>query len=180
YMAATPPEESNLGVADLSNVLGIALDIVEHVGEVGDPKLFGAGTTLPPDVLSRLNLSLHYPVTNAGELSRVLQYHYGQCESLGELRDYFSELRSIKNLFESLEGTDAEITVYNCKVGDHAGKKKGQVRQARDLFVVKEHPVVAYLTAQSEPSAASLAALSRRVVATLKRRTDDTAALQLP
>lgn len=180
YMAATPPEESNLGVADLSNVLGISLDIVEHLGEVGDPKLFSAGTTLPPDVLSRLNLSLHYPVTNAGELSRVLQYHYGQCESLGELSDYFSELRSIKNLFQSLEGTDAEVTVYNCKVADHAGKKKGQVRQARDLFVVKEHPVAAYLTAQAEPSSASIAALSRRIVATLKRRTDDTASLQLP
>lgn len=180
YMAATPPNESNLGVADLSNVLGIALDIVEHIGEVSNPKMFSAGTTLPPDVLGRMNLSLHYPVNNAGELSRVLQYHYGQCESLGELSDYFKELRSIKSLFESLQGTEAEITVYNCKVADHAGKGRGQVRQARDLFLVKEHPVVAYFTAQAEPTGASIAALSQRVVATLRRRTEDTATLQLP
>src|SRR5690606_37798596 len=83
YMSATPPEESNLGVADLSNVLGIALDMVEHVGEVDDGKMFKAGVTLPPDVLARMNLSVHYPVNNARELSSVLQYHYGQCETLG-------------------------------------------------------------------------------------------------
>ncbi len=180
YMAATPPEESNLGVADLSNVLGIALDMVEHVGEVDDNKMFKGGVTLPPDVLARMNLSVHYPVNNARELSSVLQYHHGQCETLGELSEYFAELSSVKNLFESLQGSDVEVTVYNCKVADHAGKARGQVRQARDLFVVKEHPVVAYLTAQAEPSPGSIAELSKRIVATLKRRTEDTAALQLP
>jgi hypothetical protein len=86
----------------------------------------------------------------------------------------------VKNLFESLQGSDVEVTVYNCKVSDHAGKARGQVRQARDLFVVKEHPVVVYLTAQAEPSANSIAQLSQRVVATLKRRTEDTASLQVP
>ncbi len=180
YMAATPPEESNLGVADLSNVLGIALDMVEHVGEVDDGKMYKAGVTLPPDVLSRMNLSMHYPVNNARELSSVLQYHYGQCETLGELSEYFAELSSIRTLFESLQGSDVEVTVYNCKVADHAGKARGQVRQARDLFVVKEHPVVAYLTAQAEPSGNSITQLSQRVASTLKRRKDDTAALQVP
>ncbi len=180
YMAATPPEESNLGVADLSNVLGIALDMVEHVGAVDDGKMFKAGVTLDPDVLARMNLSVHYPVNNARELSSVLQYHYGQCETLGELTEYFAELSSIRTLFESLQGSNVEVTVYNCKVAEHAGKARGQVRQARDLFVVKEHPVVAYLTSQAEPSSNSIAQLSQRVVATLKRRTDDTASLQVP
>lgn len=180
YMAATPPNESNLGVADLSNVLGIALDIVENIGELGDPKAFSPGVTLPPDVLSRMNLSLHYPVTNAPELSRILQYHYGQCESLGELSEYFEELRSIKGVFEALQGTDAEITVFNSTVADHAGKGRGQVRQARDLFFVAQHPLIAYLTAQSLPTSSSLDALGKRLAATLKRRTEDTATLQLP
>lgn len=180
YMAATPPNESNLGVADLSNVLGIALDIVENIGELGDPKAFSPGVTLPPDILGRMNLSLHYPVNNAAELSRILQYHYGQCESLGELSEYFEELRSIKVLFEALQGTDAEITVFNSTVADHAGKGRGQVRQARDLFFVAQHPLIAYLTAQSLPTSTSLDALGKRMAATLKRRTEDTATLQLP
>ncbi|MEN9581458.1 MAG: hypothetical protein RJA70_4467, partial [Pseudomonadota bacterium] len=178
FMTATPPEESNLGVADLSNVLGLGLDMVEHVGEVSNAKMYAPGETLGADVLGRINLSVHYPVNNPEELSRVLQYHHGQCQTLGDLGDYFAELQSIKTLFRSMEATDTEVTVYNCKLADHADQRT--VRRARDLFVVSQHPVAAYLTAQADVTASSLRALAQRIAQTLSRRTDDTKTLQVP
>lgn len=179
YMAAAPPQESNLGVADLSNVMGVVLDMVEHVGEVDEAKLFEVGgPPLPEDVLGRMNLSQHYPVNDAGELSNVLQYHHDQCQSLGELEEYFGELRSLRTLFDSLEGSDAEVTVYNCTLADHASEDV--VDFSRDLFLVKQHPVVAYLTAQSAPTEASLLALGNRVTEELRNRSDDTTDLQMP
>jgi hypothetical protein len=180
FMVATPPAESNLGIADLSNVLGVALDIVEHIAELGNDKVLTGDEQLPDDVLARLNLSVHYPVNNDKELSSILQYHHGQCQDLSKLDTYFSELRSIRQLFESLQGTSAEITIYNCTLADHASDDWEKVPNASDLFVIKQHPVVAYLTAQSRADATSLKTMCSRVLETMNEPTEETKALQLP
>ncbi len=181
FMVATPPAESNLGVADLSNVLGVTLDIVEHIAELGNDKVLTGDEPLPDDVLARLNLSVHYPVNDAKELSSILQYHHGQCQDLSKLDTYFDELRSIRQLFESLQGTGAEITVYNCTLSEHASDDWDVgVPDAKDLFVVKRHPVVAYLTAQAKPDATSIKRFSSRVVEVMNEPTEETKSLQLP
>ncbi len=178
YMAAAPPSESNLGVADLSNVLGVIMDIVEHIGDAKDAKLFKVGATLPEDVLKRINISLHLPVNSAAELGNILQYHYNQCQKLDSLATYLEELRQVRNLFEALEGTDAEITVYNCTLREHADEDLTAF--SKDLCMVKEHPVVLYLSHQAAASESSFKALSNRVAEVLRDRAKDTNELQLP
>jgi len=164
YMLAAPKNLINLGIADLSNVLGVILDATEHIGCI-DAKTLEAGAELDPDKLTRLNLSLHYPVNNKKELQEIVQYHANQCRSLEALVPYLRELSDIRALLQASAGTDAEIVVLNTTLG-------AQAEEARHPFYIEDRPGVCYLTHQSQPTAAGIRELSEAMVAEAQRNKD--------
>lgn len=164
YMLAAPASQINLGVSDLSNVLGVILDATEHIGSI-DPKIFDPATQLDPDKLSRMNLSLHYPVNDRKELQNIIQYHANQCKALESLIPYLTELRDLRALMTAASGTDAEVVVLNGTVSD-------QVDNVAEPFFIAEKPSVVYLTRQARPSQSAVKQLGEAIVDEAQRTKD--------
>jgi hypothetical protein len=165
YMLAAPQNQINLGVSDLSNVLGVILDATEHIGRL-DPKIFDPATQLEPDILSRMNLSLHYPVNDRRELQNIVQYHANQCKALEALIPYLSELRDIRAVLNAASGSDAEVLVLNGTVAD-------QVENVRTPFFISDRPSIVYLTRQAQPGQASVKGLGEAIIEEAQRKKDN-------
>ncbi|HEX2733223.1 MAG TPA: hypothetical protein VHM70_16545 [Polyangiaceae bacterium] len=165
YMLAAPQSQINLGVSDLSNVLGVILDATEHIGRL-DPKIFDPATQLEPDILSRMNLSLHYPVNDRRELQNIVQYHANQCKALEALIPYLSELRDIRALLNAASGSDAEVLVLNGTVSD-------QVENVRTPFFISDRPGIVYLTRQSQPAQTAVKGLGEAIIEEAQRKKDN-------
>ncbi|MGB3640127.1 MAG: hypothetical protein WBA39_21495, partial [Rivularia sp. (in: cyanobacteria)] len=158
YIQAAPKGTTQIGREDLSNILGLMVDIVEHLGEVDNSKILDGVLSKEPELLrllQKINLSQYYPVEEGEEgkrnISTILQYHYELCTKLNKVKKYLQELAEIKNFFEIMQRTDLEIIVLNTTVGKYGDEDyKGY-----DTFNVNS-PSVVYLTSQSEADEGNL------------------------
>ncbi|MBR8828176.1 MAG: hypothetical protein DSM107014_09820 [Gomphosphaeria aponina SAG 52.96 = DSM 107014] len=161
YIQSAPKGATQIGREDLSNILGLMVDIVEHIGEVDNDKIFDGVLSKEPELLrllQKINLSQYYPVEEGEEgkrqISTILQYHYELCKKLNNVKKYLQELEELKNFFAAMQRTDLEIVVINSTVGEY-----GDIYNIEDYETYSfnaDYPAVVYLTSQSQADAGSL------------------------
>lgn len=148
YMLATPQDQINLNTDDVSNILGIMLDMVECLGDrsLGE-KLYDNKPI--PELNARLaetNLSLYYPVSTHAEMSKILNYHYSVCQSVERVMPYLQEVRELKNFFESVQGLNFEVRFINQTLPEHLDPDN--TPWGENLFCNRQALLV-YLTGQN-------------------------------
>lgn len=183
YIQAAPKGTTQIGREDLSNILGLMVDIVEHLGEVDNSKILDGVLSKEPEMLrllQKINLSQYYPVEEGKEgkrnISTILEYHYYLCEKLNNVKKYLQELAELKSFFEIMQRTDLEIVVLNTTVGEY-----GHIDNIDDYDTFSfnaDCPSVVYLTSQSKASE-GLTTLAE-TLAQLIEDTDNASELQIP
>ncbi len=161
YILAVPKSQSQLGKPDISNILGLMVDVVEHLVEPNDSKVIDGVLVQdgdPTPELSRINLSKYYPVANRDELWDIVNYQYQLAKELSSVRDYLQELAEIRDFIDALGETDIDLIFVNSTL-----KEQAQVNQF-DQFIPHAHsPAVVYLTTQAQTSQ-GLNTMAERVV----------------
>ncbi|MGB6297049.1 MAG: hypothetical protein WBF90_12825 [Rivularia sp. (in: cyanobacteria)] len=184
YIQAAPTGTTQLGREDLSNILGLMVDIVEQLGEVDDSKILDTVLTEQPELerlLQKINLSKYYPVEDGPEgkrqMSLILQYQYELCKNLDDnVKKYLQELTEIKNFFEMMQRTDLEIVLINSTIREYT--EIDNVDYDTFSFNV-DSPALVYLTSQSQASVDSLTVMAE-TMAELINDYDGAKNLQIP
>ena len=164
YIQAAPKGTTQIGREDLSNILGLMVDIVEHLGEVNNPKILDGVLSGEPELgLDKINLSKYYPVEEKEEgkrqINKILQYQYELCKNLNNVKNYLQELAEIKNFFEMMKNTDLEIVVLNTTLG----KYDDIDYQGYETFYT-DSPSVVYLSSQSQADESKLTTMAGHLV----------------
>ncbi|BAY66427.1 hypothetical protein NIES22_65660 [Calothrix brevissima NIES-22] len=177
YIQSAPKGTTQLGREDLSNILGLMVDIVEHLGELDDSKILDEELSKDPKLLrllQKINLSKYYPAEKRDEISTILQYQYELCKKLNKVKNYLQELAEIKNFFEMMQHTDLEIVVLNTSLSEYNDiDYKGY-----DTFYT-DSPSVVYLTSQSQFDDSKLTTMAGHL-ATFIDDTKDAENFQIP
>ena len=150
YILAVPKSQSQLGKPDISNILGLMVDIVEHLVEPNDSKVIDGVLVQdgdPTPELSRINLSKYYPVANRDELWDIVNYQYQLAKELSNVKDYLQELAEIRDFVESLGETDVDLIFVNSTL-----KEQAEVNQFDQFIPHAYSPAVIYLTTQANSS----------------------------
>lgn len=156
YIQSAPKGTTQIGREDLSNILGLMVDIVEHLGEVDNSKILDGVLSEDPKLLrllQKINLSKYYPAEKGDEISTILQYQYELCKKLNNVKSYLQELAEIKNFFEMMQRTDLEIVLLNTTVGEYGDLNNIDYET---FSFNTDCPSVVYLTSQSQVSVDSL------------------------
>lgn len=151
YILAAPEEATPLGREDLSNILGLMVDIIQHLGDLKNDKILDG--VLREDVnlenlLQKINLSKYYPVTDndtkaKDELSEIIQYQLALCQQLNNVENYLKEIAELRDFLEAIKRTDLEIVVLNTTLEKHA--KEGYDR----FLAIADSPSIVYLSSQA-------------------------------
>lgn len=148
YILAVPKSQSQLGKPDISNILGLMVDVVEHLVEPNDSKVIDGVLVQdgePTPELSRINLSKYYPVANRDELWDIVNYQYQLAKELSNVQDYLQELTEVRDFIEALGETDVDLVFVNSTL-----KEQAEVNQF-DQFIPHAHsPAFVYLTTQAQ------------------------------
>lgn len=184
YIQAAPQGTTQLGREDLSNILGLMVDIVEHLGEIDDSKILDTVLSEEPELnrlLQKINLSKYYPVEEGPEgkrqMSLILQYQYELCKNLDDkVKKYLQELTEIKNFFEMMQRTDLEIVLLNSTIREYTDMDNIDY----DTFSFNaDSPALVYLTSQSQANVDSLTVMAE-TMAELINDYDSANNLQIP
>jgi hypothetical protein len=177
YILAMPKSQSQLGKADVSNGLGLLVDVVENLVDPKDQKVIQDVLVkegqVDPD-LSKINLSRYYPVPEDTEeetpgtdqLTEILTYQYGLATELSHdnQKQYLEELSEIRSFISAIQGTDLTLIVHNSNLED-----LGRPSSTQDyLFNTQMPPTIVYLSTQAnvESGLESLANTFAKYVAT--------------
>lgn len=166
YLLSAPEGAVRLDQPDVSCVLGVLLDMVEHIGDrqLGET-LYEPGPTSDLKGLNRLNLSTYFPVVGDQEMLNVLIYYYELSDELLKVRDYLREVREIRDLIRTARGSgDLEIEVINDTL---PGAVASWNDNPRDSLFSDRAATVAYLTRQGGDAGAGLAAAARHLFSVL-------------
>lgn len=185
YIQAAPKGTTQIGREDLSNILGLMVDIVEHLGEVDNSsKILDGVLSKEPELLrllQKINLSQYYPVEEGEEgkrnISTILQYHYELCKKLNNVKKYLQELAEIKSFFEIMQRTDLEIVILNTTLEEY-----GDIYNIDDFDTFSfnaDCPSVVYLTSQSQASVDSLTTIASTLTQLIEQP-DNANNLQIP
>ena len=160
YILSVPRGESQLGKPDISNVLGLMVDIVEHLGDPNNPayleELMVRDGKASPE-LSRINLSKYYPVADSDQLWDVVNYQYQLASEITRVQGYLQELSEIRGFMDAMAPANVDVIFVNSTLDDQASAHPSQLVFNRE----DGPPSVVYLTAQAEVSSSSLQNLAR-------------------
>jgi hypothetical protein len=158
YMLAAPPATLGLDVSDVSNVLGVMIDMVRHIGDRGlGEKLFLPGPLEDQTPLSKINLSEHYPAVDSPHFSEIFKYHYDLCENLNKVHDFLSDVAEVRDLLRMLRGSSTRVVIYNETLEEHADEGTNEA-----LCPIAHPSRVIYITRQAD--APGLSTLATRIV----------------
>ena len=159
YILSVPKSQSQLGKPDISNVLGLMVDVVENLVEAGDNKvideLLVRGGKPSPE-LSRINLSKYYPVADSDELWDVVNYQYQLARELSNVQGYLQELAEVKNFMQAMSDSNVNVIFINNTLSELADEHPSQIIFNRE----EGPPSVAYLTSQAKVSQSSVQSLA--------------------
>ena len=160
-MLATPKDKISLGEQDLSQILGLILEMVQHIGTLNSKTLFNNEPSdglldIPLAGLNAINLSRFYPsaLREDGNLNAVLQYHYDICKKVGDISSYMNEVQELSRIFEALRfNNDIEIKLINQTLEEHVNNTQSN----EELLLCEgdknnkdHHSLFVYLTGQSD------------------------------
>ena len=149
FLLAAPDSRAPFGREDVSNIMGLLVDMAQHLGDLHGDKTLGISNSQAElnAALRKINLSQYYPVSDEAELSRVFNYHYSLIKSIEDVRAYLSEVTAIANLFDAAHGSGLRIVVANKTLGEEVSPDFASNN------VLTNHPArTAYLTSQNEPT----------------------------
>ncbi len=160
YILAVPQSQSQLGKQDLSNGLGLMVDIVENLVDANDPKviqdlLVRDGLVSPE--LSKINLSKYYPVSDGDdgidELTDIINYQYALASELTSVQVYLQELSEIRSFMEAMSDSSINVLFLNSTIDELV-----QPRSTKGyLFNLEDSPpAIVYLTTQARATQSSL------------------------
>ena len=155
YVLSVPERQSQLGKPDISSVLGLMVDVVEHLVEPGDAKAIDelmVRDGVPSPELSRINLSKYYPVADADELWDIVNYQYQLARELTNVQGYLQELGEIRSFMQTMADTSVDVVVVNATLDEQADAHPSQIVFNR----AEGPPSVVYLTSQAKVNQASL------------------------
>lgn len=155
YILSVPRGESQLGKPDISNVLGLMVDIVEHLGDPSNPAVYEEllvrdGKASPE--LSRINLSKYYPVADSDQLWDIVNYQYTLAKEITGVQNYLQELSEIKGFMDAMSSSNVDVVFVNSTLDEQASAHPSQLVFNR----AEGPPSVVYLTAQADVNASSL------------------------
>ncbi|MGF1580951.1 MAG: hypothetical protein ACFCD0_16430 [Gemmataceae bacterium] len=148
YLLASPDTSTPFGQEDIGNVMGLLMDMFQHLGELDDQGRLKlpTGRADRDNLLRKVNLSQYYPVEHAGELSTVFNYHNNVIASLQVVNSYLKEVNAVGKLIGAASGSKLRILVVNRTLGEEITEKNGSNN------VLTQHPCrVVYLTTQNHP-----------------------------
>ena len=157
YIQAEPQRQSQLDRADLSFIVSLVVDVVEHLGKLNDPTILNEVLSDKPEylkMLDKINYTPYYPIEKAEEMALILQYHNELCKQLYEVKDYLQELAEIKNFFRIMQDTDLEIVFLNSTIEEYGDEKN--INSLDEFTFHADTPSVVYLTSQSNPEGRSI------------------------
>ena len=120
YMLST--KDTNLDTDDLSNILGIIIDMIEHIGDLSLGEKLFSNTPIEglEDKLAKINLSQYYPIENMKDLAKILQYHMTVAARLNNVKSYLEQVKELKNFFSSVKGSSGlDINFVNESIIEH-------------------------------------------------------------
>lgn len=159
YILAVPKSQSQLGKPDISNVLGLMVDIVENLVEPNNPKVIDellVQKGKPSPELSRINLSKYYPVADSDELWDIVNYQYQLAREISGVQSYLQELAEIRAFMQAMAETNVKVIFVNNTLEELADEHPSQLVFNRD----DGGPAVVYLTSQAKVSSSSVQALA--------------------
>jgi hypothetical protein len=164
YILAAPKGTTALDKEDTGNILGLMVDIVEHLGEKDDPKILDGvliGDKKLQPLLEKINLSKYYPAEDFKQISTIFQYQRQLCEELNKVQEYLQELAELKSFFEIMQPTDLKIVVIDSTVAEY-----GDINNIdpNDFCFNVDSPSIVYLTAQSGVTSDNLKQMAETMV----------------
>ncbi|MEM1181982.1 MAG: hypothetical protein AAGM22_26785 [Acidobacteriota bacterium] len=153
FILASPGGKTSLGDKDLSNLLGLLIDIVEHTGaarrESGAafyrPGRDAADATLS-SCLQGINLSRYFPANTSADLGSVISWLRKLNDSVADAKvsEYLDALRQLRDTFALLEAhgdPDLEVVVI-----DDTLQGLASYGRPKDSPLIQEKPGILYLT----------------------------------
>jgi hypothetical protein len=147
FLLAVPDSLAPFEREDISNIMGLLLDMTQQLGALHDDKTFAISNNQAEldSALRKINLSQYYPVADEAELSLVFNYHYSLIKSIENTRIYLSEVNAIAKLFDAAHGSGLTIVVANNTLGEAVSQDFASNN------VLTNHPSrTVYLTSQNE------------------------------
>jgi len=145
---SSPHGSVNLNSRDLSNNIGLIMELVEKIGNPDENWYDNeALEDLQAEKLKDINLSEFYPLTDQQELDMdaILQYHYALCKNLSLVNNYFVDLKEIRDFIESAKTSDLEVQFINSTIDEY--NQKADYPHV-NLFL-NHSPLVVYATKQA-------------------------------
>ncbi len=140
----------NIDKPDLSNSLGVILEIIQHLDntKVKSDSL----DPLDEETLGKINLSSIYPIADEDldnyKLSEIIQYHAAICESfLNDAKIYLDELNTIRKYFKVMENSDIEIQIINNTFKEYSSFCEKNIQEK--IYFLNRQPTVLYAFIQA-------------------------------
>ena len=147
FLLAVPDSLAPFEREDISNIMGLLLDMAQQLGNLHDDKTLAISNNQVEldSALRRINLSQYYPVANEAELSLIFNYHYSLIKSIENTRVYLAEVNAIAKLFDAAHGSGLTIVVANNTLGEEVSPDFASNN------VLTKHPSrTVYLTSQNK------------------------------
>ncbi len=167
FILASPGEATSLDSDDLSNLLGLLVDIMEHTGDArGEARYYrpghDEGDTLLTSCLKRINLSRYFPANGFQDLRSVMSWLQRLNNSLAKVSPYLVEVRRLRDTFALLAkygDPDLEVVVVDDTL-------KGLASQTRpgETPWMQARPGLLYLTSLAGGGLDQLAKRLRQTV----------------
>nr|BDD48078.1 hypothetical protein 6 [Candidatus Aminicenantes bacterium] len=149
---AVPRGKVNLDSKDLSNNIGVIMELAE---QIGDPKggWYDNKEIDDKELLKNVNLSEFYPFSDKDEdeMAKILEYHYSLCNKFHEVKGYLNEVKEMREFFESVRGTDVEVSFVNKTFAEYNDMYNEKEIQLDSHLTVDNAPLAIYASKQSNP-----------------------------
>lgn len=143
YLLAASDKDVPFGRKDLSNSLGLIVELVSRFGRVEGSGAKAQLKDISAEERATLNLSTTFPVSTRDELADMVRGHREIIWGIKLLRGYLEEVDSIATIIHKSHGTGIEIVVINATLDklrtEFLGYPSRQLyvtSQARDLASV--------------------------------------------
>jgi hypothetical protein len=145
YMLAAPRQSIYLNTADLSQVLGVMLDMTAELGDdLDDTKEFlNKESDRTSKRLSGIQLNKYFPVADNLQMRTILRFHYSLCEVQPNVRDYLAEIRELVAFFASA-APGTEVVFVNATLKEH-----NRLPTTSNLVFCQHKATLVYLTRQA-------------------------------
>ncbi len=116
YFLAAKDDAVPFGRKDLSNALGLIIELVSRYGQISGSGEQAQLKEIPPEERAKLNLSTAFPVATAAELANAMRGHREVIKGVRELQGYLEEVDAIGTAISKCARTGIEVVIINDQI----------------------------------------------------------------